>query len=141
MVEICLENHENSQIWLKFDRSNKTEKSKFKINCCSLVQSIRNRSKCFKHNVLHFYASISFFNKRIKISNTIDHFLPSSITSNALTNSFSHLQTRIIWKRQVSKREFEKYELQDTMGILTQNCQYTKYTYNLSLWQFWGKTL
>ena len=63
----------------------------------------------------------------------VDQCLPSSITSNALINSSSHLQTWTIWKRQVSKGGFEEYELRDTMGILTWNHQYTKYAYNVVL--------
>ena len=55
----------------------------------------------------------------------VDQCLPSSNISKALTISSSRFQTRTIWKRSVSKGGFEEYELRDTMGILTWNCQYT----------------
>ena len=51
MVEICLKNHENSQVWSKFDQLDKIEKFGFKKNCDSLVRSIINESKCFNNNI------------------------------------------------------------------------------------------
>ena len=59
----------------------------------------------------------------------VDQCFPSWKPSKAFTNSSSHLQMRTIWKRQVSNEGFEKYEIRDTMRILTQNWQYTKYTH------------
>ena len=51
MVEICLKNHENSQVWSKSDQLDKTGKFGFKKNCDSLVRSIINESKCFNKNI------------------------------------------------------------------------------------------
>ena len=60
----------------------------------------------------------------------VDQCFPSSKPSKAFTNSSSHLQTQRIRKRQVSDEGFKKYEIRDTMRILTQNWQYTKYTHD-----------
>ena len=51
MVEICLKNHKNSQVWSKSDQLDKTKKFGFKKNCDSLVWSIINQSKCFNKNI------------------------------------------------------------------------------------------
>ena len=51
MVEFCLKNHENLEVWSKFDQLDKIEKFGFKKNCDSLVRSIVNESKCFNKNI------------------------------------------------------------------------------------------